>query len=81
MTGLFESISKSAGEQASAIDQINQGTQQISSVVQSTSATAEESAATSGELHNLAQELRDVLAKFRLKEEPAAGQDRGPLAS
>ena len=70
MAGLFASISKSAAEEAASIDQINQGTKQISAVVQSTSATAEEGVATSEELHNLAQELRDMLAKLKLREAP-----------
>ena len=66
MADLFGSISKSAEEQAEAIGQINQGSEQISAVVQSNSATAEQSAATSQELSRLAQELKDMLGELKL---------------
>lgn len=68
MTGLFESISKSAEEEAEAIGQINQGSEQISAVVQSNSATAEQSAATSEELSRLAQQLKDMLGRLKLQD-------------
>ena len=64
---LFHSISKSAVEEAKALEQIDQGSEQISTVVQSNSATAEQSSATSQELNRLAQELKESLSRLRLQ--------------
>lgn len=68
MATLFGSISKSAVEEAKAIGQINQGSEQISAVVQSNSATAEQSSATSQELNRLAQVLKSTLSEFKLQD-------------
>lgn len=68
MATLFGSISKSASEEAKAIGQINQGSEQISAVVQSNSATAEQSSATSQELNRLAQSLKDTLSNLKLQD-------------
>lgn len=61
-------ISQASNEQASSIAQITQGIEQISSVVQTNSATAEENAAAGEELSGQAQMLKDLVAKFRLRE-------------
>ena len=63
---LINEISKASGEQALSISQVNEGIDQISSVVQTNSATAEESAATSEELSGQAQILKDLIDRFRL---------------
>ena len=66
-----EQIADAAEEQASAIEQVTVGINQISSVVQTNSATAEESAATSEELSSQADILKNLVAKFTLREEYA----------
>ena len=48
---------------------MNQGLQQISSVVQANSATAEQSAAASEELTGQANKMNVLVERFRLKEE------------
>lgn len=47
--------------------QINQGIEQISSVVQNNAATSEESAAASEELSEQANLLQSLISKFKLK--------------
>ncbi|MCI1965350.1 MAG: methyl-accepting chemotaxis protein [Oscillospiraceae bacterium] len=68
MAQLFGSISRASSEQAKAIGQINQGSEQISAVVQSNSATAEQSSATSQELNRLAQMLKTTLSQLKLQD-------------
>ena len=65
---VVDNISQAASEQASAIAQVTQGIDQISSVVQTNSATAEESAAASEELSGQAQMLKNLVSQFRLKQ-------------
>lgn len=62
----MEKIESSTTEQAAAIEQINQGLSQVSSVVQTNAATAEESSASSEELAAQAQILNQEVNKFRL---------------
>ena len=73
MAKLLAAISGSAGAQTEAVGKVSRNSEQISVVVQSNSAAAEQSAATSEELIRLAQELRDMLGKFRLAEEGDPG--------
>lgn len=61
-------ISREADAEATAIAQITQGIDQISSVVQTNSATAEESAASSEELSGQAQILKNLVNRFTLLE-------------
>jgi Methyl-accepting chemotaxis protein len=68
VVALIDDISKASQEQATAIIQINQGIEQISSVVQTNAATAEESAAASEELSGQANILQELIAKFELIE-------------
>ncbi len=65
---LIDEIALSSQEQATAIVQVNQGIEQISSVVQTNAATAEESAAASEELSSQASLLQQLIAKFELRE-------------
>ncbi len=65
----LEKISAASDQQASSISQVTQGIDQISSVVQTNSATAEESAAASEELSGQAQMLKDLVGKFRLRDD------------
>ncbi len=62
-------IARASDEQANSIRQVTIGVDQISSVVQTNSATAEESAAASEELSGQAQILKDLVGKFRLRED------------
>nr|WP_296438461.1 methyl-accepting chemotaxis protein [uncultured Acetatifactor sp.] len=66
-----DEIANAAEEQAGAIEQVTLGVDQISSVVQTNSATAEESAAASQELSEQASMLKNLVAKFKLREEYA----------
>lgn len=65
----IKKISDASEEQAQSITQVTLGVDQISAVIQTNSATAEESAAASEELSGQAQMLKNLVARFRLKEE------------
>lgn len=65
---LINEIAQASQEQATAIIQINQGIEQISSVVQTNAATAEESAAASEELSGQANILQELISAFELRE-------------
>lgn len=65
---LIDQIALASQEQATAIVQINQGIEQISTVVQTNAATAEESAAASEELSGQANILQELISKFILSE-------------
>lgn len=69
MAFLIGNITTASNEQASGIAQVNQGILQISQVVQTNAATSEESAATSEEMSSQAQILREMIAKFKLRNE------------
>lgn len=64
---LINEITQSSQEQATAIIQINQGIEQISSVVQTNASIAEESAAASEELSGQANILQEHVAIFNLR--------------
>ena len=66
----IEEIKVASQEQASSIEQINQGLSQVSSVVQTNAATAEESSAASEELAAQAEVLQQEVSKFKLRENP-----------
>lgn len=74
---LVGDITIASNEQASAIEQINQGVMQVSQVVQSNSATAEESAAASEELSSQADLLRDIVGHFKLKGQAQGQRGKG----
>ena len=59
-------IEESSFYQVQAIEQINQGLSQVSSVVQNNAATAEESSSSSEELAAQAQMLQQEVSRFRL---------------
>ncbi|MCM1149583.1 MAG: methyl-accepting chemotaxis protein [Butyricicoccus sp.] len=62
-------ITKAAEEESEAIAQVTEGIDQISSVVQTNSATSEESAAASEELSSQAALMKELLSRFKLKQE------------
>lgn len=64
---IIENIADATNEQAISISQVNIGIEQISSIIQANSATAEESAATSEELSGQALILKDLISKFKFK--------------
>lgn len=68
VSGLIDEIASATNDQASAINQVTSGVDQITSVIQNNSATAEESAAASEELSSQAQMLKELAARFRLKD-------------
>ncbi|MDF2950294.1 MAG: methyl-accepting chemotaxis sensory transducer with Cache sensor, partial [Sedimentibacter sp.] len=61
---IIDEIAMASQEQATAIFQINQGIEQISTVVQTNAATAEESAAASEELSGQSNILKELISKF-----------------
>ncbi|MGI6683971.1 MAG: methyl-accepting chemotaxis protein [Bacillota bacterium] len=65
---LVNDIAIASGEQATGINQINQGLMLVSQVVQTNSATAEEGAAASEELTSQAELLKQQVGNFKLKE-------------
>lgn len=64
---LVNEIAIASETQATAINQVTFGVEQVSSVVQTNSATAEESAASSEELSGQAQMLKSLIESFVLK--------------
>ncbi len=66
---LIEKISSASSKDLEGITSLNQGLQQISSVVQANSATAEQSAAASEELTGQANKMNESVERFQLKEE------------
>ena len=65
---LVGDIAVASNEQALGIEQINQGVLQVSQVVQTNAATSQESAAASEELSSQAELLKEMVLKFKLKE-------------
>jgi methyl-accepting chemotaxis protein len=77
-------MNESSRGQSDAMEQVASDITQLSSVVQSNSATAEETAASSEEMSAQAEMLNEVVARFRLRDQPAAApqydkpvEDRG----
>lgn len=65
VSGAIEEIAIASDNQANAAAQITEGVNQIASVVESNSATSQESAAASTELSNQADELKELVERFR----------------
>ncbi len=70
-------VLQSSSDQASAIEQVKQGLNQVSSVVQTNAATAEENSATSEEMSAQAAALREEVGKFKLDN----GYEKNSLAA
>ena len=64
---LISEIARSSNEQAMGITQINVGLTQVSQVVQTNAATSEQSAASSEELSGQSEMLKEMVRKFRLR--------------
>lgn len=67
IAGTVSDVASSSDEQATAIAQVKLAIGQISQVVQTDSATSEQCAAAAETLSNHAQNLRDIVASFKLK--------------
>jgi len=67
VTDIVTEISAASNEQAQGISEINQGLSQIDQVTQQNTANAEQSAAASQELSAQANQLREMLLRFRLR--------------
>lgn len=65
---VVQMVSEKSLEQYESLHQVQEGIEQISGVVQNNSATAQESSATSEELAAQADNLRELVARFRLKQ-------------
>ncbi len=68
-SNVISDIAKANSMQTELISQSNAGVEEISAVVQTNSATSEESAAASEELSSQAEMLKELIDKFKLKEE------------
>ena len=68
-----DKIADAAKDQASSVEQVTLGVEQISCVVQNNSATAVQSASASEELSSQAAKLKNLVSKFVLREEYASG--------
>jgi methyl-accepting chemotaxis protein len=66
VTDLVGEIASASNEQAQGISQVNQGLSQIDQVTQANTANAEESAAAAEELSGQANNLRQMISRFRL---------------
>lgn len=64
----IDEIALASQEQAAAIIQVNEGIEQLTSVVQTNAATAEESAAASEELSGQSNILKDLIAAFSFRD-------------
>jgi methyl-accepting chemotaxis protein len=71
-------ITTSSNEQAQGISQINEGLSQIDKVTQTNTASAEQSASAAEELSGQANQLRELIARFRLS---ASGSSYAMTAS
>ncbi|WP_077610363.1 methyl-accepting chemotaxis protein [Clostridium sp. Marseille-P2415] len=71
----IQEIAAASFQQVQAIEQINQGLSQVSTVVQTNAATAEESSASSEELDAQAQTLKQEVGKFKLQDNKQANDE------
>ena len=74
-------ISIGSTEQVTSIDQTNQALQQIDQVTQSNTANAEESASASEELSSQAVQLKQLISRFKLKQQYIDSANRIQSAS
>ncbi len=68
VTESIERVEHTSAQQASAIEQINEGLNQVSAVIQTNAATAEENSATSEEMSAQAAMLRQEVRRFTLRD-------------
>ncbi len=75
MTELAGEIAAASNEQAQGIAQINQGLDQVDTVTLQNTAKSEESAAAAEELSGQAEQMRQLVAAFKLQERQAEATD------
>lgn len=78
VTDLIGEIASASKEQAEGIGQVNQGLGQVDQITQANTASAEESASASEELSSQALQLKQMLGRFRLRQQ---GMGAGMIAS
>jgi len=83
ITGLVSEIAASAREQSTGLAEVNSAVNQMDQVTQQNAAMVEQSTAASRALAKEAEELTQLVARFRLGTEPGAAQpaQRRPVAS
>ncbi|MCI8990788.1 MAG: methyl-accepting chemotaxis protein, partial [Lawsonibacter sp.] len=69
VVGMMEVVVEAVESQTQAIMQVTEGIDQISAVVQTNSATSEESAAASEELSSQASLMKELLSRFKLRQD------------
>ena len=69
---LVAEIAGASNQQATAISEVNRGIEQMSQVVQTNSATSQEAAAAAEELSSQAAMLKEMVDKFKLRNEKAS---------
>ena len=69
VVGMMEVVVEAVESQTQAIMQVTEGIDQISAVVQTNSATSEESAAASEELSSQATLMKELLSRFKLRQD------------
>ena len=79
VAALVNDIAVASNEQDVGIAQVNQGIMQVSEVVQNNSATSEESAAASEELSSQAELLKELVYRFKLKQNTKTDNDNEKL--
>jgi len=67
VTDIIGEIAAASNEQAQGVSQVNVGLSQVEQVTQQNTANAEQSAAASEELSSQARQLKDMVARFRLR--------------
>jgi len=79
VSDIVEEISAASDEQSKGVGQTNDGIEQVSQVTQQNAANAEETASASVELSSQANELRKMIASFKLKDsDTVAYRDASP---
>ena len=78
VTAMMESVVQAVESQTQAIMQVTEGIDQISAVVQTNSATSEESAAASEELSSQASLMKELLSRFKLRQDFSYGSKPQP---
>ena len=81
VTTLMATVVEAVENQTQAIMQVTEGIDQISAVVQTNSATSEESAAASEELSSQATLMKELLSRFKLRQESYSGYQSSPSRS
>ncbi len=76
---LVTEIARSSEEQSSGIGEINIGIDQVAQVVQQNSATAEESAAAAQEMSSQSDLLREMISRFKLRNNADPGRRALPM--